>query len=80
MDLLAALNAAPSRGARACKLQKNLDEIPADTDGKDELLARVADSAGYPASQLTMTFSAIGSPVSSDVIADHRAHRCACYR
>lgn len=79
MDILTALHdTAPERGANRCKLQKTLDAIDDDTPGKPELLAAV--ESGPPASRLTLTFSALGTPVSESLICDHRAHRCYCYR
>lgn len=81
MDILAALHdTSPELGKARCKLQHILDEIPDETPGKDELLAAVGDGANYPASRLTLTFTALERPVSSDTIADHRAKRCRCYR
>lgn len=82
MDILAALeNANPQRGSRRCKVQVTLDDIPDDTPGKDALTAAVnADSSTFPAQKLTLTFSALGVPISDGTICNHRAKRCACYR
>lgn len=79
MDILTALHdTAPERGAERCKLQRILDDIDDDTPGKHELVAAV--ESGPAAQRLTLTFSALDMPVSSDVINDHRARRCRCYR
>jgi hypothetical protein len=81
IDILTALHDAnPQRGNRRCKVQSILDEIPDETAGKDALVAAIADAASYPAQRLTLTFSALGSPVSDGTIANHRGKRCACYR
>lgn len=81
IDILAALHSAsPTLGSKQCKLAATLDEISDDTAGKDALIAAVADPAGFPASRLTLTFSALQMPVSRDLITDHRAKRCRCYR
>lgn len=81
MDILAALHDAnPTKGTKRCKLQRILEDIPDGTDGKDALLAAVSDSHGFPAQRLTLTFTALGTPISGDLINDHRAKRCACYR
>lgn len=81
MDILAALNDhSPRKGQNRCKLQRILDDIPDETPGKDALVAAAGDAAEYPAAHLTMTFSALQAPVSADIINDHRAARCLCYR
>ncbi len=81
MDILTALHDAnPERGSRRCKLQQILDGIPEDTAGKADLVAATQDADGFPGSRLTLTFSALGTPVSDDTINDHRAKRCRCYR
>lgn len=82
MDILAALNDAnPQRGAKRCKVQTILDEIPDETPGKDALVAAVdATPATFPAQKLTLTFSALGTPVSDGGISNHRAKRCICFR
>lgn len=80
MDILTALNDAnPQRGAKRCKVQKILDDIPDDTAGKADLAAATLDTT-FAASRLTLTFSALKVPVGPDLINDHRANRCACYR
>lgn len=81
MDILAALHSAnPTRGQARCKLQTFLDDIPEETEGKTDLVGAVSDAAGYPANRLTLTFAALGFPVSASLICDHRAQRCRCYR
>ncbi len=80
MDILAALEAAPQPTDRKCKLATFLDSIPEDTPGRDQLFARVIDAKNFPAQQLTLTFTALGHSISSDIICDHRATRCRCYR
>lgn len=79
-DILAALEASPSRGQRKCKLALTLDAIPEATPNLPALLAAVENAAGYPAQQLTLSFTILGLPVGKDVIADHRAQRCRCFR
>lgn len=81
MDILAALHDAnPARGQARCKLQTFLDDIPDGTEGKDALMSAVESQAAYPAQRLTLTFTALGTPISADMISDHRAKRCRCYR
>lgn len=82
MDILAALNDAnPERGANRCKLQATLDNIPNDTPNRAALVDAVAaDPKDFAAQKLTLTFSALKIPISSDLISDHRAKRCRCYR
>jgi hypothetical protein len=81
MDILTALHeASPTRGKARCKLQRILDDIPDEAPGKAELLAAVEDAANYPAQRFTLTFTALGTPVSRDGISDHRGKRCRCYR
>lgn len=81
MDILAALNdTSPQLGPRRCKLAVILAEIPDDTPGKQQLLDAVDNARSYPASRLTLTFTALGMPCSRDMISDHRAQRCRCYR
>lgn len=81
IDILAALHDSnPERGPRRCKLQQILDGIDDSTPGKADLLNALADAKGYPALRLTLTFSAIGTPVDRGLINDHRARRCRCYR
>lgn len=80
LDIFSALNASPRKGANRCKLQLILDGIPDDTPGKSDLVAAVNDADEYPAQSLTLTFSALERPVSADIINDHRAARCLCYR
>jgi hypothetical protein len=80
MDILAALHDAnPSRGTKRCKLQRFLDSIDDATPGKADLVAAVND-LGFAALRLTLTFSALEHPISSDLIRDHRGQRCCCYR
>jgi hypothetical protein len=82
VDILAALAGAvaPARGTKRCKVQRILDDIDPSTRGHSDLLAAVDDPKTYPAQRLTLTFSLLGHPVSPDIINDHRANRCACYR
>ena len=82
MDILAALNDAnPQRGKNRCKIQRFLDSIDDETPGKGDLSAAVAaDPQAFPAKHLTMTFSALGTPISAELISDHRNQRCLCYR
>lgn len=80
IDILGALNNTPRRGNRLCKLAEILDDIPDDTPGKAELAAAVENPDDWPAARLTVTFSAIGKPVSANLICDHRAQRCLCFR
>lgn len=81
IDILAALtNANPRRGDKRCKLAVILDDIPDDTPGKTDLVAAVDNATDFPANRLTLTFSALGTPLHKDSITDHRAKRCRCYR
>lgn len=79
-DILAALDVTPSRGERRCKLAKFLDSIAEDTPNKAALVAAVEDPDGYPAQRLTLTFTALGTPIHKDTIGDHRGKRCRCFR
>lgn len=80
MDILSALNATPKPSGSSCKLTAFLDTIPDDAPGKADLLSALGDPAGWAATRLTLTFSALGHPISSDTINNHRAKRCKCYR
>lgn len=80
MDILSALHDAnPERGAKRCKVQRILDDIPDDTPGKDDLAAAVL-STEFAAQRLALTFTALDLSVGPDSIRDHRARRCYCYR
>lgn len=81
VDIISALAGAvsPSRGTKRCKVQTILDAMEG-MRGYDDLLAAIDDPVAYPAQRLTLTFSLLGHPVSRDIISDHRANRCICYR
>lgn len=80
MDILEALhNANPARGVKRCKLQATIDDIPDERPNKDALIEAVADN-DFAAQRLTISFTALGIPISASLISDHRAKRCRCYR
>jgi hypothetical protein len=86
IDILAALEATPSRGARRCNLGKFLDSIPADTPGRDELIRLVEtkhsrdSSDTRSARNMMVVLTSLGHPITENPIHEHRGHSCRCYR
>lgn len=79
MDLLAALSATPAK-AGACKLQRIIDDIPADEPGRDQFLAAVTDGKSWPAGRLAVVIANLGMKCDVGVIQQHRKSTCACFR
>lgn len=79
IDILAALSEAKPEATGRCLLQRNLDTIPADTPGLDQLHAAVDDRDGMSASRLARVLAALGIGVGVTTIRTHRAGTCACY-
>ena len=85
MDILEALaKAAPSKSNRKCKVQRWLDEIPADEPGKEALAATIVTTD--PASddyrtvdQVDKLVYRLGFVTSVKTLGDHRAKRCRCF-
>jgi hypothetical protein len=87
LDILAALNAAPSRGKKRCNLALFLDDIPEDTAGRDELIRLVesrhdtkSDIETRSAQNMAVVLSQLGFEVTANPIHDHRNRACRCYR
>jgi hypothetical protein len=79
MDILAALQAAPSRGQRRCKLAVLLDDLKYQ-DGFEALADAIDDPALWTAVRLSLVFGNIGRPISTSTIQDHRGKRCICFQ
>lgn len=86
MDILAALNAVPQQGNQRCQLMQFLDAIPADIDGRDELI-RLVETPHIPGSNdtrsartMTVVLTQLGHKVTENPIHYHRARSCRCYR
>lgn len=87
LDILAALEATPSRGSRRCELKKFLDNIPEDTPGRDELIRLVetphdpkAEQPTRSGQNMAMVLTALGYETTQNPVHDHRRHACRCYR
>lgn len=85
LDIVAALDAAPSTGryGAACKIQRWLDTIPEDAPGKPALVAAFTTederSHHYRTyDQLLAVASRLGLPTSDKTIAAHRKRTCRC--
>lgn len=85
MNILEALqDSAPARSSRKCKLQRWIDDIPADTAGKDDLVAAIVTTDPKSDSyrtidQIDKVIYALGLVTSTKTIGDHRAKRCRCF-
>lgn len=79
IDILAALNEAKPEATGQCALQRNLDTIPTETPGLDQLHAAVDNRDGMSAPRLGKVLAALGIGVSVTTIRAHRAGTCACY-
>jgi len=87
LDILAALEATPSRGPKRCPLAAFLDSIPEDTAGRDELI-RLVETPHSPAAnpytlsgkRMSLVLTNLGYTVTENPVLDHRNHACACYR
>lgn len=86
LDILAALNASPSRGRRRCALAQFLDDIPEDTPLRDELIRLVetihvrGSDTTRSAQDMAVVLSALGYEVTQNPVHDHRKRACRCYR
>ena len=86
MDILAALETAPSRGGKRCALAEFLDSIPEDQPGRGELIRLVEtrherNSSDTRSSQnMAMVLTNLGYATTSNPVLDHRQHACRCYR
>lgn len=60
-------------------MQRFLDSIPDDEPGREQLLQAVATSE-LAAGRLSVVFSQLGHPIGLEVIREHRAQQCACFR
>lgn len=87
LDILAALEATPSRGAKRCRLAKFLDDIPEDTPGRDELIRLVEtphDKKAVPETRsgqnIAVVLCNLGFDTTSNTVLDHRNRACRCYR
>lgn len=80
LDILAALDGAPRRGNRACKIAQFLAAIPQDTSGLDALLAAIENAEEFTSARMRNVFSNLGLSVGVGLIRDHRAKRCTCFQ
>ena len=86
MDILAALTEiGPTRTNRRCKIGRWLDSIPAETAGREQLVAALEttdpNSEFYRAlDRLDALTSTLGFDTSIKTIGDHRGGRCRCFR
>jgi len=87
-DILAALaNDTAERGTKRCALARWLDDIPTDTEGRDELIRLVETihtpgphSTTMSAQRVAKVLTTLGHSTGQSSILDHRNHACACYR
>jgi hypothetical protein len=85
LDILAALEASPSAvTGRRCRIQRFLDNIPADTPGRDQLEATLntkdpSDPDYRTATSLLQLLARLGETTSVSTVNEHRAKRCVCY-
>lgn len=85
LDILEALaDSAPAKSNRVCKIQRWLDEIPADTPGREDLIATIVTTD--PKSDVYRTIPQVdaityrlGLVTSTKTLGDHRAKRCRCF-
>jgi len=63
-----------------CKLGTYADESGPLSAADRAALARALPSPAVPATALSRALGAIGSPVGTTTVKDHRAGRCACAR
>jgi hypothetical protein len=87
LDILAALEATPARGAKRCDLAAFLDSIPADTPGRDELIRlvetvhdRTADPYTLSGQRMAVVLTNLGHTITQNPVLDHRNRACRCYR
>jgi hypothetical protein len=89
VDILAALEDVPARGSQRCRLARFLDNIPADTPGRDELVRLVETEHDRNANPYTLSVRKmaavlssprIGFPTGYGPISAHRSGQCVCYR
>lgn len=86
LDIVAALEAAPSRGARRCNVGEFLDSIPTDTAGRDELIRLVetphkqGSTNTRSGQNIAMVLCQLGFETTQNPILDHRKRACRCYR
>lgn len=86
IDILEALAAeAPAPSSRKCRIQRWLDDIPADTPGLDKLVATITTTdpkaeAYRTVDKIDKVLFRLGFETSSKTIADHRAERCRCFQ
>lgn len=77
-DIQAALAAAPQRKAKACKVQRMLDEIPDDHPDK-HIMVELATTNGETSVYAATVFANLGLGVANATILMHRAKTCPCY-
>lgn len=87
LDILAALEASPSRGKKRCKTADFLYEIPEDTPGREELI-RLFETDHDPkgdvetrsAENMAIVLNQLGLDITANPILAHRNRACRCYR
>jgi hypothetical protein len=87
IDILAALEASPSRGAGRCHVGAFLDSIPADTEHRDELIRLVetpydsqSEVETRSGQNMAKVLTTLGLSITQNPVLDHRSHSCRCYR
>jgi len=87
LDILAALEATPARGAGRCGIATFLNGIPAETPGRDELVRLVEtphDRGGRADTRsgqsMAVVLTQLGYETTQNPILDHRNKACRCYR
>ena len=79
MDIASALAASgPTERVGKCLLQKRLDAIPEELDGKGDLIDAI-ESPDWTAPMIAKVFIRLGIGVSVTVVKTHRAGTCTCY-
>jgi hypothetical protein len=79
MDITSALAASgPTERVGKCLLQRRLDSIDDQIEGKGDLIDAI-ESADWTAPMLAKVFIRLGIGVSLTVIKTHRSGTCTCY-
>ena len=85
MDILEALaDAAPPAATSACKIQRWLDTIPANTPGLADLVATISstdptDPAYRTQQQTASVLKRLGLSTTYLAVGNHRGKRCGCF-
>lgn len=79
MNIAAALEEASKQEKKRCKIQRFLDEIPADEPGRDDLITAV-ESRDLTAGKAAAVLRTLGLSVSNSQVSLHRRGACGCDR